>query len=203
MNILPTKKTAIFILTASVLVLVVWLIRAVLLPPTMPSKPPTIPSKPSDTALEFWIVENVDGINWAGHDTPYELYGGDAYLGKSYPLELSDEGMQIPKEYVIYTVTSWPDYSDDSQYVTEIKITDPAISVYGLTINSSFTEFDNTLHKQGYRIDIEKNEYQESHQATKNGITFSLMSDDYSSDSESDSIFTISAKVTNRENNDF
>ncbi len=75
-------------------------------------KPPTIPSKPSDTELEFWIVENVDGINWAGHDTPYELYGGDAYLGKSYPLELSDEGMQIPKEYVIYTVTSWPDYSD-------------------------------------------------------------------------------------------
>ena len=71
MNILPTKKTAIFILTASVLVLVVWLIRAVLLPPT-------IPSKPSDTELEFWIVENVDGINWAGHDTPYELYGGDA-----------------------------------------------------------------------------------------------------------------------------
>ena len=111
--------------------------------------------------------------------------------------------MQIPKEYVIYTVTSWPDYSDDSQYVTEIKITDPAISVYGLTINSSFTEFDNTFHKQGYRIDIEKNEHQESHQATKNGITLSLMSDDYSSDSESDSIFTISAKVTNRENNDF
>lgn len=203
MNILPTKKTAIFVLTASVLVLVAWLMRAVLLPPAIPSEPPTIPSKPSDTELEFWIVENVDGINWAGHDIPYGMFGGEAYLGKNYPLELSDEGAQIPKEFVIYTVTSWPDYSDNSEYITEIEITDPAISVYGLTINSSFTEFDNTFHKQGYRIDIEKNEYWENHQATKNGITFSLMSDGYSAGSKSGPIFTISAKVTNRENIDF
>lgn len=192
MNTMKAKKryTIVFIMAAVTLLL--WLVwRAFLFSP--------IPVKPRDTPLEFWIVENVGSVDWSDHDKPYEMYGGQAYLGKDYPLELVDGSIQIPKEHIIYTVTAWPDYSDHDVYVTEIEITDPTISVYGLTVNSSFEEFDHVFCGQGYDISIDKNECLENHRASKNGITFSLESDAFCESSEKESVFIISAEVTNRD----
>ena len=192
MNIISAKRRHAIVFAIAVIMILMWSAWRVLL-----FSP--IPEKPEDTLLEFWIIENVEGTDWIDHDTPYGMYGGEAYLGKDYPLELTDGKAQIPEEHVIYTVTPWPDYSDDSAYVTGIEITDPAISVYGLTVNSSFEEFDRVFCRQGYNISIDKNEYWESHSATKNDITFSLVSGTFCEGSESESIFTISAAVTNRD----
>lgn len=127
MNIMNIKKNYTIVLIIAMVVLLTWLMwRVFLFSPT--------PPKPQDTELEFWILENVEGVDWADHDTPYEMYGGKAYLGENYSLELMDEDIQIPKEHIIYIITAWPDHSDSSAYVTEIEITDPAISVYGLTV---------------------------------------------------------------------
>ena len=192
MNIMNAKKKYTIVLIIAMIVLLMWFIwRVFLFSPT--------PDKPHDTALEFWIVENVESVDWVDHDTPYEMYGGKAYLGKDYPLELMDGNIQIPKEHIIYTVTAWPDYSDDGAYVTEIEITDPAISIYGLTVNSSFEEFDRVFCGQDYDISIDKNEYWENHRATKNGITFSMESGAFCESTKNESVFTISAEVTNRD----
>ena len=68
------------------------------------------------------------------------------------------------KHCVIYTVTSYPDYSDYAQHITHIYITDPAIEFYGLSRNSSFEDFDYIMKqlklteqiaiKNGYAIAI-------------------------------------------------
>lgn len=192
MNIMNIKKNYTIVLIIAMVVLLTWLMwRVFLFSPT--------PPKPQDTELEFWILENVEGVDWADHDTPYEMYGGKAYLGENYSLELMDEDIQIPKEHIIYIITAWPDHSDSSAYVTEIEITDPAISVYGLTVNSSFEEFDSVFRGQGYNINIDKNEYWENHRATKNGITFSLESGVFCVGGGNESAFTISAEITNRD----
>lgn len=196
MNIMNAKKKYAIALMIAMIALLLWLIWRVFLFSPISSK---IPAKPQDTALEFWIAENVEGVDWTGYDTPYGLFGGKAYLEKNYPLGLMDGNIQIPKEHVIYTVTAWPDYSDGGAYITEIEITDPAISIYGLTVHSSFEEFDRVFGGQGYDISIDKNEYWENHRAAKKGTTFSLKSGVFCESAESESVFTISAEVTNRE----
>ena len=186
------KKRTIFLIAGIIIVFAVLLMKVFLFPP--------IPSKPKDAKLEFWITENVDGVDWTDYDEPYGMFGGHAYLGKDYPLEMADGYTQIPKEHVIYTITAWPDYADDETHVTEIEITDPAITVYGLTIDSSFDDFDGIFRKLGYQIYTDKNEYWEQHRAEKNGIAFSLQSGYLIAGGDMESIFAISAEVSNREN---
>jgi len=160
----------------------------------------SIPERPSDTALEFWIAENVEGINWDGHDVPYEMFGGKAYLGRNYPLEWIGAYTELPGLYVIYTITAWPDYADSGEYVTGIEITDPAVTVYGLTVNSSFEEFDALFQDRGFDIKVIKNEYWEQHQAEKDGFCFSLRTGIFTEKSSKKSVLTISAEVSNLDN---
>ena len=49
-----------------------------------------------------------------------------------------------PEIHVTYRLTGYPDVLDDLT-VTHIEITDPAITVYGLTINSTEQEVTNRL----------------------------------------------------------
>lgn len=154
-----------------------------------------IPDRPADTSLEFWITEDVSEMDWKGYDEAYGMFGGYAYLGKDYHL-INGE---VPQKHIIYTLTAWPDYSDAGWYITGIEITDPAISVYGLTAASTFSDFDNVLTKQGYKIDIEKNEFHEIHHAEKGDVSFILTSGIFDESGEVESAFIISAEVSNRE----
>lgn len=154
-----------------------------------------IPKRPADTSLEFWIAEDVSEVDWSGHDEAYGMFGGHAYLGGDYPLK---EG-EIPKEHIIYTVTAWPDYSDTGRHITRIEITDPAVCVCGLTTASAFAEFDHTFRQQGYKIEVEENEFHEIHYAKKGRVSFILRSGIFAADSGPESALIISAEVSNRE----
>ena len=106
-----------------------------------------------ETALEFWIAENVDGVDFSKYQIKYGLMGGTEYYGTGYVPTVDEHGQQIdPEHCVIYTVTSFPDYSDKEQHVTRIYITDPEVEFYGITVNSSFEDFENKIKAQGFEI---------------------------------------------------
>lgn len=106
-----------------------------------------------ETDLEFWIAENVDGVDFSKYQIKYGLMGGTEYYGTGYVPTVDEHGQQIdPEHCVIYTVTSFPDYSDKEQHVTRIYITDPEIEFYGITVNSSFEDFENKIKAQGFEI---------------------------------------------------
>lgn len=120
------------------------------------------------TNLEFWIAENVDNVDWSKYQKKYGMMGGQEYYGTGYVPTLDEYGQQVDPEYcVIYTVTSYPDYADKTQHITDIYITDPQIEFYGITLNSSFEEFERLAQIQGfsrgdsneYFITMEKGKY--------------------------------------------
>lgn len=153
-----------------------------------------IPERPEDTNLEFWIADNVTGYDW----NEYEGAGGFSwgvreYYGKGYERIVGEDGNKVEREYyVIYSITSWPDYSDIESHITGITITDPAVMVYGLTVNSTIEEFDAVFQEKGYELYNWGSNYLKARGARKNGFVFSL--------SEQEHVIRIGATVTNRDN---
>ena len=105
--------------------------------------------------LEFWIAENVDDVDFSNYQIKYGMMGGTEYYGTGYVPTIDEEGQQVdPEHCVLFTVTSYPDYSSKSQHITYISITDPLIEVYGLTINSTQEEIRYQMEeKSGYEIE--------------------------------------------------
>ena len=105
--------------------------------------------------LEFWIAENVDDVDFSKYQIKYGMMGGTEYYGTGYVPTIDEEGQQVdPEHCVLFTVTSYPDYSSKSQHITYISITDPSIEVYGLTINSSQEDIRYQLEvKNGFSIE--------------------------------------------------
>ena len=107
---------------------------------------------PKDTNLEFWIAENVDNVDFSNYQEKYGLMGGREYYGTGYVPTTNENGEQIdPEECVVYTVTSYPDHISNRRHVTRIFITDPSVTVYGLTINSSADEVENVMRSHGFK----------------------------------------------------
>ncbi len=106
----------------------------------------------TQTNLEFWIAENVHQFDFSGYQEKYGLFGGTEYYGTGYVPTMDGDYPIDPERCVIYTVTSYPDYADIEQHVTAIHITDPNIYFYGISLESSFAEFDAALKKQGFQI---------------------------------------------------
>lgn len=115
---------------------------------------PYFPPRPKNTTLEFWICDDVSSVDWNGHDEITGWMGAREFLGKDY--HMSTQGGK-PNVRVSYLLTAWPDYADDGQYVTTIEITDPAVFVYGLTVESEPTELwgDRIFEKCGIRREEE------------------------------------------------
>ena len=111
------------------------------------------PPTPSNTNLEFWIAENVDQVDFSKFHEKYGLFGGNEYYGTGYVPTRDEHGQQVdPEHYVLYTVTSYPDYADKEQHITHIYITDPNVEFYGISLNSSFDEFTELIRQQGFEI---------------------------------------------------
>lgn len=109
--------------------------------------------KPEETNLEFWITEKVDNNQFANCTFLPGLFGGDMYLDSRYEALISEDGGSMavaPEIHVVYTVTAYPDYSDNESYITKIDITDPNINVYGFTITSSQDDISKTMNKLGF-----------------------------------------------------
>lgn len=134
---------------------------------------------PPDTDLEFWITEDVAGYEWLGHDQIYGIFGGREYLGTGYkktPTETGTGGH--PEYYVLYTVGAYPDLSDGGKYVKTITVTDPNVRVYGLTIKSTYGEFDKVFSELGYNLRWSDGAI-DVRIATKGNITVSFKRSDY------------------------
>ena len=115
------------------------------------------------TNLEFWSAENVDNVNFSDYQEKYGLIGGHEYYGKGYTPATDENGEQIdPEECVIYTVTSYPDYSSKKKHITQIYITDPSIEIYGLTLHSSNDDIEFSMKKEGFK----RKEHENSHGTT-------------------------------------
>ena len=117
------------------------------------SRPPK-----ADTNLEFWIAEHVDDVDFSAYQEKYGLMGGRAYYGRGYAPLTGPNGEQLdPEHYVLYTVTSYPDYAGSRQHVTRIDITDPAVELYGVTLHSSAKEIDAAMKQHGFRQETQPN----------------------------------------------
>ena len=126
---------------------------------TLPQDNVTTPSQKEDlprpeTNLEFWIAENVDHVDFSKYQEKYGFFGGHEYYGTGYvPTIDEDEYYQIDPEYcVIYTVSSYPDEMDKEQHITSIYITDPNITFYGISLNSSVAQFKYYMQQQGFDV---------------------------------------------------
>ena len=106
--------------------------------------------------LEFEIAQKVEESDFEGHDEIYGWYGAREFLGKEYKAVSASEEDEMatrPEVYVSYIVTAYPDYSSEEQAVTEIRIMDPKVSVFGHNIDTPVEEFDNSLREKGFTIE--------------------------------------------------
>ena len=159
---------------------------------------PSAGEMPKDTTLEFWIAENVKDQDWTGYDEIYGWMGAREFLGSGYKKTQDEDGSdQHPEHYVSYVITAWPDYADGGQFVTDIIVTDPAVKVYGLSIASTFEEFDAVFELLGYELSWAEGAIK-TRVATKDGITYKLTR---AVEENPDVVpqIRISAEVTNRE----
>ena len=117
-------------------------------------------TKPDDTDLEFWITENVENVDFSGYEVRYGLMGGREYYGSGYVPTVDENGEQKdPDQCVIYTVTSYPDYSSGKSHITRIFISDPSVKVYGLTFNSSNDDIKTKMESSGFKLKQYENSY--------------------------------------------
>ena len=157
---------------------------------------------PKNTSLEFWITEDVKDYNWTGHDEIYGWMGAREFLGSGYKKTQDEDGSdQHPEHYVSYVITAWPDYADGGQFVTDITVTDPAVKVYGLTIASTFEEFDAVFEPLGYELSWGEGTIK-TRVATRDGITFRLTRA-VEDNPDVVPMFRITAAITNREGIEF
>lgn len=114
----------------------------------------------SETNLEFWICDNADELDFSNCKERFGIMGGREYYGSAYAPTEDENGEQTdPEKCVIYTVTSYPDYSDKAKHITRITITDPAVNVFGLTVKSTEDEIKTTMDDHGYSLTKSENSY--------------------------------------------
>ena len=94
--------------------------------------------RPKDTNLEFWITQRVTLKELEDKGCTYlpGWMGADEYLDSRYVADTSGEMAVAPNTHVTYLVSGYPDTLDDKA-ITRIEITDPRITVYGLTLDST------------------------------------------------------------------
>ena len=115
--------------------------------------------KPADANFEYWILDKPDMSNCT------ELYiSGNKvhhYLDNGYKAEVSENGNLVaPKVAVIYCVHKYP-FTDWGVVwrIDSIRVTDPNVSVWGLTINSTREEFVEVMIDLGFEFHSEGEKY--------------------------------------------
>lgn len=108
--------------------------------------------------LDFWICDSFMDVDLSDYQELYGSFGAHRYVNLKYKVEtVTEEGggtyQRLPEHCVVYIVSAYPDYSDYSLYgpfVTGIDITDPEVSVFGITVNTSPEEFYRILTGKGF-----------------------------------------------------
>lgn len=115
--------------------------------------------KPTDTNLPQWITQEVSAEDKAKMTLiPNYLGGKGEYLDGAYsPLTDETSGeYALPLVHVSYLLTGYPDTTAEGNYVTAIAISDPAITVYGLTMASTQDEVTARMKALGFSLDCEE-----------------------------------------------
>ena len=103
--------------------------------------------KPADTNLEYWLLDRPKKEDLT-------LVGENMYLSKNYqPIINEDGSLSAPEEYVAYSFHKYPFNKIGIERILKIVITDPNVSVWGLTINSTKEEIVEVFSKMGFYID--------------------------------------------------
>lgn len=113
-------------------------------------EPATFPDKPQDSKLEFWIGQDVTDVDFSEYERVIGVTGDIMYLGKDYNSSINP----TPQYYVMYVIklhnrASW----DDGAYVSEIWITDPNVTLYGINCHSTFAQFVKAMKANDYVIE--------------------------------------------------
>lgn len=146
-------------------------------------------AKPDDTTLEFWITQKVSEVDFSDHYQVHDVFGAYMYYGYGYqPVHVDGDYFAPPDYCVMYTVSGYPDASNDFTHITRIDITDPTVSIYGINCDSTFDEFDKAFTELG--CDIIDNE--KIHTANYGKTSIDLKKFD------SYNCIVISVKVTNK-----
>ncbi len=149
-------------------------------------------------SIEFFIKQNVENYNFSSFDEISGWFGAREYLGSEYEKITDVDGTDSkPEHYVSYLVTAYPDYADGGSYITEIRITDPEVYVYGLTIESTASEFYSAFIKMGFTISDEETSSCIILIAEKDGVKCTMTVPKQGSNVTPEIV--ISAKVSNRE----
>ncbi len=103
--------------------------------------------RPSDWNRDFWITQRLDNLSFDGYEYNYKEYIEPA---KNYPAnfyEVCDEQNQKHVHGMQYTRYIIMDNEGDI-LVHSIRITDPTVTLYGLTLSSSKEEIKKNLMMQ-------------------------------------------------------
>lgn len=155
-------------------------------------------SKPENTNLTYWITEKVNDEFRKQQRLYIEedsmCFGCPSkYLDNAYKL---NENGDLPEKYVLYTIYSYPDLIDEERIVG-IKITDPEIYFYDISINSSIEFIEKKLTPLGFKKYISNDPNIEIRYRAKyfynDAITFTFY----------DSMINLYASSTNKHNIEF
>lgn len=129
-----------------------------------------IRNRPHGYNLDYWLAEKVE-IKSIDNSLLYESrLDIKVYLDSAYTFKEVDGRKTLPDYYVIYNVFT----KEEQSKIETIKITDPKITVYGLSLNSNEDTVKNVLLNMGFT-------YQEYYgmypSYTKDNYCFSITND--------------------------
>ena len=101
--------------------------------------------KPDDTSLECWFFDKPDKDNWTEIGSNY---WERSYLAPGYELVVGDQGYK--ENCVIYGTARFPLYELGVHKIIGIYISDPEVTLWGLTMNSTCEESQAVMTKLGF-----------------------------------------------------
>lgn len=117
----------------------------------------TVDDVNANSTLEIDLLTSVDEVDFSDFGV-VPGFGITGYYDKKYGEENTETG-EMPPYYVLYSVTSYPDFMSRGQYVTQIDVCDPEIEIYGYSIGDSSAEFGEFLVDKGFKLNRDEARY--------------------------------------------
>lgn len=114
-------------------------------------------TKPSDAAISFWIDDEVSDSEKAKMTYISNCLGGiGEYLDSAYSATKDGDDYVLPKVHVSYMLTKKDDLTKEGNVVTAISISDPSITVYGLSMSSTEDEVTAKMESLSFTLDCQE-----------------------------------------------
>ncbi len=107
-----------------------------------------ISKRPNDYKLDYWLTDTI-GFNELNDSLFYAVKYDSiyTYLDSNYVFETKNDTKELPNYYVIYDLC----VEDQKITIQAIFITDPDVSIYGLSSKSSPSIVQRTLLNMGFK----------------------------------------------------